>query len=249
MKISIVTPCFNSEKTIRDTISSVQAQKLNVEHVFVDGGSTDGTINVIRELMRPSDQLISEADDGIYDAMNKGIRRSSGSIVGIINSDDRFSNPGVLENVVKCFQDSIGIVYGGIRYISEDGTQLGDLWVPSEYRSGGFATGWHPPHPGLFVRKEVYNAIGLYDTAKRTAADFDWMLKAFELYKIKSRRWGFLVADMRLGGASDTWKGRLNGYREMRKSWIDVTGGVPSLYFLRRYSSKIGHRYFKGSRN
>lgn len=170
MKVSIITPCLNSERTIRDTIESILRQSYqNVEYIIVDGGSTDQTVEIIEEYVPVFEgrlRYISERDHGIYDAMNKGIRQASGSVIGIINSDDWYE-PGAVEWAVQCFQETdADVVYGEIWMIDEKGQR--------EYHT------WHsafPLHPSTFIRRDVYQKYGMFDIGYQIAADRDLLLR------------------------------------------------------------------------
>ena len=169
-KVSIITVCKNSEVTIRQTIESVLNQTYrNIEYIIVDGGSTDKTLNIIEEyipLFNGRLEYISEKDNGIYDAMNKGILRASGDVVGIINSDDWYESNAV-EKIVKCFEDvDAGAVYGEIWLIDQNGER--------EYHTSDST---FPPHPSTFIKREIYEKYGMFDLNYRIASDRDLLLR------------------------------------------------------------------------
>ena len=170
MKVSIITPCLNSEKTIRDTIESVLAQTYkNIEYIVIDGQSTDGTLDIIKEYdlaFAGRLKYISEKDTGIYDAMNKGILHATGDVIGIINSDDWYEIDAI-EEIVKYFKDTdVEVVYG-------------EEWIIDEKRQREYHTNHSitPPHPGMFVKREAYQKYGMYDLNYRIAADWDLILR------------------------------------------------------------------------
>ena len=166
MKISIITVAFNSSKTIRDTIKSVQEQTYdNIEHIIVDGNSNDGTQDIIQEYKNI--KFISEPDEGIYFAMNKGIDLASGEIIGILNSDDIFFDTEILSLVANTFiQERCDLVYGDTVIVKEDNLDsIVRYWKSSNFIPGSFKSGWHPPHPSFFVRKSVYERFGCFDTS------------------------------------------------------------------------------------
>jgi glycosyltransferase involved in cell wall biosynthesis len=158
VKISIITVVYNNKDTIKDAIESVLNQTYkNIEYIIIDGGSTDGTIDIIKSYRDKIDKFISEKDNGIYDAMNKGLKLASGDIVGILNSDDIYFNENVILNVVAKFEESkTDSIYGDLYYVDENDLQkIQRYWKSSEFKEGSFAKGWHPPHPTFFVKKEV----------------------------------------------------------------------------------------------
>lgn len=170
MKVSIITPCLNSEQTIRQTIESVLGQTYeNIEYILMDGGSTDRTVDIIKEYQQISGgrlQYISKKDQGIYDAMNKGILWASGNVIGIINSDDWYE-PDTIDQVVRCFSETgADLVYGEIWVIDENGNR--------EYHT---LRSLLPPHPSTFVKRETYQKYGMFDTHYRIAADLDMLLR------------------------------------------------------------------------
>jgi len=206
MKISIITVCYNSAKTIEATIESVAAQSYkNVEHIIVDGGSIDGTLEVIRGWNKHAIRLISEPDFGIYDAMNKGIRLATGDIVGILNSNDVYYDGNVLEDVFKVMSDtSIDACYADLIYVAED--NINDIiryWESCVFKKGLFKTGWAPPHPTFFVRRQLYEKYGLFDLNYPLAADFELMARLLAKHEVSSVYIPKIFIKMRLGGVTN----------------------------------------------
>ncbi len=196
MKVSIITPCLNSERTIRDTIESVLGQSCqNIEYIIIDGGSTDRTLEIIEEYVPVFGgrlRYISEKDNGIYDAMNKGILQASGSVIGIINSDDWYESEAV-EWAVQCFCDTgADVVSGEIWIIDEDGKR--------EYHTSHSV---FPLHPSTFVRREVYQKYGMFDTGYQIAADRDLLLR-FMADGVRFAYIDRILADFRMTGISNT---------------------------------------------
>lgn len=205
LKISVITPAFNSAATIRETIESVLSQTYgNVEHVIVDGKSTDNTVEIIRQnepRYKGRLRWISEPDGGLYDAMNKGIRMASGDVVGVLNSDDFLTDEFSLETVADAFAEGTDAVFGNLKFISrEDPSKVLRIWNGSPYRS--FRKGWHPCHPTFYARRELYTEFGGFDTSFRIAADFELMLRFIEKNRIRTRYVDKYLVDMRLGGTS-----------------------------------------------
>lgn len=202
VKVSIITVCYNSEKTIRQTIESVLNQTYdNIEYIVVDGKSKDGTINIIDEYIPKFGGrmiVISEKDQGIYDAMNKGINHATGELVGIINSDDWYEKDAVEKMVEKYISiNKDVIIYGALRYILDEEEES------VRYYSHKFLKERMISHPTCFVSKEIYNRLGVFDLNYRIIADYDFMLRAFES-NILFEGIREIVANFRIGGTSNT---------------------------------------------
>ncbi len=206
MKVSIVTITYNSEKTLKDTIESVVGQTYrDIEYIIVDGNSTDKTIEIVNSYGDKISKFISEKDNGIYDAMNKGLRLATGDIVGILNSDDVYFDKYVIENVVKRFEEKlVDSVYGDLYYVEEnDLSKVVRYWKSSDFKEGSFAKGWHPPHPTFFVKREVYEKYGLFDLEMKVSADFELMLRFLEKHRISTTYLPKVLVRMRTGGESN----------------------------------------------
>ena len=236
MKVSIITVCFNSEKTIQSTIESVISQKKNysdIEYIIIDGGSTDSTKSIIDSYEDSIDYVVSEQDDGIYDAMNKGLSLASGDIVGFLNSDDFYSDEQVIQHVVKTFEkNDVDCVYGDLKYVSQKNEKLVTRdWVSSSFLPGGFLKGWHPPHPTFFVKRSIYEKYGGYDLRYKIASDFDLMYRMLEKHMIRSTYTPKCLVFMRDGGASNkSLKNIIKANLECYNS-IKINGGKPSIFF------------------
>jgi len=208
LKISIITVSFNSSSTIRDTINSVLKQNYSdIEYVVIDGNSTDGTIDIIKELVplfKGRMHWISEQDKGIYDAMNKGIRMATGDVIGILNSDDLFCDNFAIEKVMRVFEENslLDSIYADLYYVSQNNTsKIIRRWSTGNQKP--FRNGWHPAHPTLYIKKEVYNKYGLFDLNFKLAADFEIMLRFLEKYKITTYYVREAFVKMRLGGETN----------------------------------------------
>lgn len=226
MKISIVTAVFNRAGTIADALRSVETQSYqNVEHIVQDGGSGDGTLDIIRQFGNSPARLVSEPDGGIYDAINKGISRASGDIIGLMHSDDFFADDLVLQRVAEAFRDQeVDGVYGDLDYVSASNTgKIVRHWRSGPYHPDLLKRGWMPPHPTLYLRREVFDRWGLYDTSMRIAADYEAMLRYLVRGDIRLAYIPEVLVKMRVGGESNRSLSRI-----LKKSREDYTA-------LRRY--------------
>lgn len=222
MKVSIITACFNSEKTIRDTLESVRCQEYeNIEHILIDGVSTDDTLNIVGQYPNIS-KVVSEKDNGIYDAMNKGLKLATGEIIGILNSDDIYVDSKVLNEVVEIFQDDrVDACYADLQYVEERNTnKLVRYWKSGSYNKNSFLYGWMPPHPTLFLRKRVYDKVGHFNLSLKTAADYELMLRVFVRHDFTIKYLPRVIVKMRTGGASNaSLKRRIYANQEDRLAW------------------------------
>lgn len=210
MKISIITVTFNSTAHIKDCVKSVNDQTYNnIEHIIIDGASKDNTLEIINSLPNRVVKIVSEPDKGIYDAMNKGIKLASGDVVGILNSDDFFANKNVISSIVAEFEKDTTLegVYTNLYYVKQDKPQqIVRHWTSEPFKEKSFFKGWHPPHPTLYLKRDVYLKYGFFDLDFNLAADFELMLRFFENYKIKTKHLPITTIRMRLGGAtSKNW--------------------------------------------
>ena len=206
MKISIITVCYNSEKTIGDTLRSVFEQKYeNIEHIIIDGGSTDRTLAVVATAGAHVAKIVSEPDNGIYDAMNKGIALATGDVIGFINADDFYPTPEVLALVASAFESSgADCCYGDLCYVQQDDvSKTVRYWRSAPFSPGLFDRGWCPPHPTFFVRREVCVRLGGFDLSFNIAADFELMMRYLEAAQITSRYIPQVLVKMRLGGITN----------------------------------------------
>ncbi len=242
-KISIITVCYNSEKTLQETIDSVITQSYNnIEYIIVDGASTDKTKQIIEENKAKINIFISEPDKGIYDAMNKGIKIASGDIIGILNSDDIFYDNKVIENVITCFiNNNIDAVYGNIVYFKKNNyNQIVRYWKTKKMSKYYFENGNIPPHPSLFVKKIIYNEIGVYQAQFKTAADYEFMLRVFKIHQYKPYFLNQTLVKMRMGGTSTkNLKNIIIGNKEIYKAWKMNKLKVPSQLYIMRLIKKI----------
>lgn len=243
MQISVVTAVFNRTSTIAEAMTSVQRQSYpHVEHVIQDGGSKDGTLEKIAALSSEATRLVSERDHGIYDAINRGISRASGDIVGLMHSDDFFADDRVLEKVAAKFAyPQVDGVYGDLQYVSaSDPAKVVRHWTSGTYDPSRLSRGWMPPHPTLYLRREVFERFGLYDTSFSIAADYDAMLRYLAKGQITLAYIPEVMVKMRLGGESNRSLERIirksgEDLRAIRKNSV---GGIGTL--AAKNLSKLG---------
>jgi len=203
VKISVITVCCNSARTLGYTLESFFCQNYpEKELVVIDGASTDETLNIIRSFPQERMIVISEPDRGLYDAMNKGFDRFTGDAIGFLNSDDRFHDNEALFEIARALGDS-DIAFGNIDFVADHvSSRVVRKWRGSEYNRGAFRRGWMAPHPSCYARRAVVDAVGFFDLKYQTAADYDWMLRAFELQEFRARFLDRTLVDMQVGGNS-----------------------------------------------
>jgi glycosyltransferase involved in cell wall biosynthesis len=203
--ISIITACFRSEATVRDTLESVNAQTYPaIDHIIIDGASKDRTIELVREHGKRVVHVTSEPDKGIFDAYNKGLAVARGEVIGILNSDDFYASPTVIEKVMRAFADpTVEAVYADLVYVDKDDTRkIVRHWKSRPYRAGDFTRAFTPAHPTLFLRRSVYERTGGFNPEFRFSGDFEYMLRAFHTHGVKSVYLPEIVVRMRTGGAT-----------------------------------------------
>ncbi len=206
MRVSIITVCFNSASTVRDTVESVIAQTHpDIEYIVVDGASTDDTLKVLDHYRPHIATLVSERDRGIYDAMNKGIALATGDVIGMINSDDFYASGDSIAKVVTALEDDrLEGCFGDLCYVDQQDTgRIVRYWRAGEYRPGAFAYGWCPPHPTFFVRRRVYERLGQFDQQYKIAADVELMMRFLEVGHIPVAYIPAVLVNMRLGGTTN----------------------------------------------
>jgi glycosyltransferase involved in cell wall biosynthesis len=206
LKISVITVVFNRRDTIEDTFRSVSSQRYeNVEHIVVDGGSSDGTMDVLNARRDQIDVLLSEPDRGIYDALNKGIALATGDVVGFLHADDVFADTRVLSRIADAFaDDAVGAVYGDLVYVQEgDMGRVVRHWSAGHFSKSKLAWGWMPPHPTFYARRSLYAQLGGFDLRYRIAADYDTMLRFLGRGEVQAAYIPEVLVKMRLGGVSN----------------------------------------------
>ncbi|MEJ2310697.1 MAG: glycosyltransferase family 2 protein [Gammaproteobacteria bacterium] len=206
MKVSVITVCYNSSRTILDTIESVKLQDHDdIEYIVIDGSSNDGTLEILKQNAEHIDKLVSEPDEGLYDAMNKGILLSSGDVIAILNSDDVYENDHVISDAIKTFtsDSTLDLVFGDVVFVKNDDLTI----ITRHYRAGHFKPwklrfGWMPPHTATFVKKSGYEQAGLYSINYKIAADFEMFVRLLIVKKLKFKYLHKTLVRMRVGGVS-----------------------------------------------
>ena len=221
VRISIITATYNSAATVSDCLASVAGQTVHAEHLIVDGASSDGTVDVVQRFGASVD-LVSEPDGGIYDAMNKGIARAGGDVVGILNSDDFYASDTVLAQVAQAFLDpEVDACYGDLVYVDfKDTDRVVRYWKAGPFHHRKFLWGWMPPHPAFFVRRSVYTRFGGFNLELGSAADYEIMLRFLLKHGLKAAYIPGVLVKMRTGGVSNaSMRNRLAANRNDRQAW------------------------------
>jgi glycosyltransferase len=222
MKVSIITATYNSAATVADTLHSIQKQTYPaIEHIIIDGLSNDNTLQIVSGFNHVQ-QVVSEKDTGIYDAMNKGITYATGDIIGILNSDDFYPAENIIEEVVKIFNTTnCDALYGDLVFVDAIETnKIYRRWIAGTYSDQLFLKGWMPPHPTFFVRKEIYNQYGKFNTTLKSSADYELMVRLLYLHKIKVGYLHGTLVHMRIGGQSTkSLSNRLKANYEDYQAW------------------------------
>ncbi|MEI6507524.1 MAG: glycosyltransferase family 2 protein [Bacteroidota bacterium] len=235
MKISIITVVLDNKKFIADAIESVLKQNYqDIEYIVIDGGSTDGSLEIINAYEHKISKIISEKDKGVYFAMNKGIALATGDIIGFLNADDFYANHDIIEKVITAFQNgNTDAIYGDLDYVSRSNKeQIIRKWVSGNYHDHKFYDGWMPPHPTFFVKSGIFKKFGGYNTLMRSSADYELMLRLIVNHHISLHYINEVLVKMRVGGQSNrSFKNRVKANMEDRKAW-KINGLVPKFYTL-----------------
>lgn len=206
MTISIITVCYNSESTISSTINSVLSQTYEkIEYIIIDGMSSDNTLKIVKSYSNRIAKVISEKDNGIYDALNKGISFSTGEIIGFVHSDDLLYDENVISKIASLFlKKEIDGVYGDLQYVKKKQTnKIVRYWKSSQYKSGMLKKGWMPAHPTFFLKKTIYLTHGKFNLKYKISADYDFMIRILKDNNLKFYYFSSIITLMRIGGNSN----------------------------------------------
>lgn len=240
MKVSIITVCYNSEKTIERTIKSVLSQNYaNIEYIIVDGGSKDSTVQIIEKYRGFIHQFISEKDEGIYDAINKGISQSTGDIVGILNSDDIFSKENIIHEVANIFieKPQFDSIIGNIAFINNN-EKIVRIYNSRNWTPNKLVYGFMPPHPSFYCKRALYHKYGGYKKDYKIAADYELLIRFLKINNISYYQFNTIMVYMNLGGVSTKGiKSTLLLNREVKRACEE--NGLNTNYI------KLYFKYFK----
>ena len=234
MKVSLITACYDSAATIKTTIESVLAQRgVDIEYIVVDGGSQDGTVDIIKKYSTRSTRStrfefrwLSERDEGMYDAINKGIKMATGDIVGILNADDMFESEDTLAHIASAFTAEIDALYADIRFVKDDLQTTSRYYSAKHWKPWMLQWGKMPPHPSVYIRRELFDQYGLYKLGYDIAADYELLIRYLRMAKLNTRYLNECVARMRMGGKSTRgWKSFMTLNKEI------VRGNLENGYF------------------
>jgi glycosyltransferase involved in cell wall biosynthesis len=252
-KISLVTATFNSASVLKSCLDSICSQQHNsVEHLIIDGGSTDNTQLLIKDYQNNYQNIdikfISEPDQGIYDALNKGIQKATGDIIGFVHSDDALASKDTLKNIAKAFyENDVYGVYGDLHYVAADNpNKILRNWVSQPFSAKLLKKGWMPAHPTLFLRKEIYEQFGGFDLSYKIAADYEFILRVFKHKQLSFYYLPEVITKMRWGGASNkSLKNILQKSAEDYRALKTHNIGIPWMILLQKNLSKISQFFLK----
>ena len=247
MKVTIITVTMNSARYLEDCIRSVIEQDYaDIEHIIVDGASTDGTLAIIEKYRGNIDKLISEKDDGMYDAINKGMKMAEGEIIGCLNSDDIFASPDVISKIAAGFENpGVDAVYGDLVYVDPlDISRVKREWKGIPFKRSRFKYGWMPAHPTFYFRKKLLEDFGYYETHYFTASDYEFMARYLFYFRVNALYVPRLIVKMRTGGMSNiTIKKRL---RANRRDYLAMKRNrIPFAFFVSMLKPLIKLHQFK----
>jgi glycosyltransferase involved in cell wall biosynthesis len=243
MKVSVITVCYNSVTEIEETIRSVMVQDhADIEHIVIDGGSTDGMQDKIKRYSECISHFVSEKDAGVYDAMNKGLELATGDVVAFVNAGDMMATRNTVSYMVRAFEEGdCDVIYGDALMVDPDDiTKVKRFWKGGEYKRENFRKGWMPPHLGTYIRKRAYDRFGLFNTELSVSADYELMFRFLYKHKLSARYVPKVLVRFRLGGVSNrsfahVWRANVEVY----KAWKLNGESVSPLIILRKPLAKV----------
>lgn len=244
MKISLITVVYNGEAFLHECFNSVIQQDYpHIEYLVIDGGSTDKTLSIINQNRSHIDCFVSEKDNGLYDAINKGIRQSTGDIIGILNADDMFASTDVLSQVASTFtaNPTIDGLYGDLDYVHPTSHKIIRKWRAKKTTFQDLKNGWMPAHPTMYLKRELFDRYGMYALDLGTAADYELILRYFYTHKIKTEYLPVLMVNMRMGGVSNQslssrFSALINDYNALKRN--NVPNAI--MVLCKKKLSKLG---------
>lgn len=235
MKVSIITVCYNAESTIEFALQSVLNQDYkDIEYIVIDGASSDMTLSIIKKYEGKIAKIVSEKDNGMYYAINKGIELATGDVVGLLHADDFYASNKIISRIVTEFQSkNIDAVYGDLQYVfKEDINKVFRNWNSNPYNPSLFLKGWMPPHPTFFVKRKCYKDFGKFNTTFSISADYELMLRFLYKHNIKATYIPEVIVKMRVGGVSNiSIQNRIKANMEDRRAW-KINGLKPNVLTL-----------------
>ena len=235
MKVSIITVCYNAKSTIEFALQSVLNQHYkDIEYIVIDGASSDMTLSIIKKYEGKIAKIVSEKDNGMYYALNKGIELATGDVVGLLHADDFYASNKIISRIVTEFQSkNIDAVYGDLQYVfKEDINKVFRNWNSNPYNPSLFLKGWMPPHPTFFVKRECYKDFGKFNTTFSISADYELMLRFLYKHNIKATYIPEVIVKMRVGGVSNiSIQNRIKANMEDRRAW-KINGLKPNVLTL-----------------
>ncbi len=243
MKVSVITICYNAVVQIDETIRSVMVQDhADIEHIVIDGGSTDGTQDKIERYSECIAYFVSEKDDGVYDAMNKGLKLATGEVVAFVNAGDMMATRNTVSYMVRAFAEGdFDVIYGDALMVDPDDiTQVKRFWKGGEYKRENFRKGWMPPHLGTYIRRSAYDRFGGFNTELEVSADYELMFRFLYKHRLRARYVPKVLVRFRLGGVSNRslahiWRANVEVY----KAWKLNDEAVSPLIILRKPLAKV----------
>ncbi|MDQ6723052.1 MAG: glycosyltransferase [Thermoproteota archaeon] len=253
MNVTIITVTYNSAKYLEECIRSIVDQShRNIEHIIVDGGSTDETLSIIKKYEQHISKWVSEKDNGMYDAINKGMKMATGDVIGLLNSDDILASKDVISSIVQAFKaHKVNCVYGDLTYVDQKDTEkVLRFWKGGNYNRQRFLYGWMPAHPTFYIRREIVNELGGYESHYFTAADYEFMTRYLYRHRVSAFYLPKLIVKMRIGGASNSslarrLKANRRDYLAMRKNQIPfpfIASVLKPLIKLHQYYYTLAHK-------
>jgi len=248
MKVSIITVTYNSEKYLEDCILSVVKQRYHsIEHIIIDGQSSDGTVEIIKKYQSHIAKWVSETDRGMYDAINKGMALATGDVIGILNSDDMLETEDVIAAIVDAFEKQrVGAVYGDLEYVHSDDTdKVFRIWKGKVYDRSLFKVGWMPAHPTFYIKRNLVEEFGGYQSHYFTAADYEFMARYLFHHRVTAYYLPKLIVKMRVGGQSN--KNFQQRFRANRRDYLAMKKNkIPFAFFVSilKPLSKL-HQFYK----
>ena len=242
MKVSIITVCLNSDATISDTLKSVASQTYkDIEYIVIDGFSSDKTVEILSSFKPIIDKLVVEPDDGIYDAMNKGLNLATGDLICFLNADDFYATELVIEQVVhEVKRKRLDILFGDVMFVKRNNlSSITRRYRSKKFKPSFFSWGWMPAHPATFMTKSVAERVGSFNLNYKIAADFDYMIRIFDDSQLGYKVISEVLVCMRTGGISDGWKSKFRLNKEILKACRDNNINTNIFKILSRYPVKL----------